>query len=184
MIGRRYEREAELPGEEFLVMAEKPKLILPLRLSDGVFDPVSREAIWNGCHALSGSISFCVDFEAMDVSFTPLRTFDCVFQGVVTVKVDVKGITLSGFYDDPWALADVSLSGKTLAANTSDMKKYRPLTPSTLSVPDAVVLWEREFKENIQAQIRKRIASLEHDLVESKEYLNRIYQKVSEPPHS
>ncbi len=159
--------------EGVLCMADKPKLTIPFNVVDGWFDDISRAKVFEGLYQLHAKVARYVDFEAMGVMFQGQEGWKENFFGIVLVKPNIKGLTMSsvGFYRGPKKLNDFEFSPVYVVGDEKLVKKETPGI-STISLEDAVVVWEKEFKDFLKQYLNQEIYAYKNDLEKFQEHLD------------
>ena len=158
--------------EGVLCMAEKPKLTFPLNVVDGWFDDTSRTKVFEGLYQLHAGAVRHVDFEAMGVSLTGQRHWRGHFSGAVWVKPNIKTLTMSvGFHHGPKKLGDLEFSPVSVIGDRALVENETSRVP-TSSMKDAVVTWEKEFKDFLERYLKQELYAYKSDVEKFQEHLD------------
>lgn len=153
-------------------MADKPKLTIPFNVVDGWFDEVVRAKVFEGLYQLHAKVALHVDFEAMGVSLVGQRHWKGDFSGVVSVRPNIKSLTMSvGFHHGPKELGHFEFSPVSVIGDRKLVENETSRVPIS-SMKDAVVTWEKEFKDFLERYLNREIYAYKNDVEKFQEALD------------
>ena len=145
-------------------MADKPKLTFPLNVVDGWFDDTSRSKVFEGLYQLHTKVALHVDFEAMGVTFQGQQGWNENFSGAVWVKPNIKKLTMSvGFHHGPKELGNLEFPAISVVGDRKLVENETSRVP-TSSMKDAVGTWEKEFKDFLEAYLKRELSAYKSDV--------------------